>query len=211
MLAMQSRFGPCGLRGLVPCGLKKSLTNKKQMVSLDKTQASILRYLFDKLPIGESVETLEFQLSGTFSGRFYAAFADLTAPSAGYVVFTLPTRGFHVFLGLTREKHREVARILANLEDYERDNRVELKFGEVVMTPEEASRHSGSPFAVILLRTATALDISAVPDRTRIGRDTISFFSAVPITKAEYEYRKDAGHDALLDRFQSKGKQLFFF
>ncbi len=66
------------------------------------------------------------------------------------------------------------------------------------------------PYAVILLRTATSLDFAKVPDSKCIDDRQTLFFLAVPLTKDEWDLRKQCGHDALLERFQEDGKELYF-
>lgn len=180
-------------------------------MQLEKYQAAVLAFLFDRLPIGDDVDSLEFSLSGGFAGKYRVAHSAIeSADRTARVVFTLPSYSHSVFLALTRTKLNETARILANLEDYERESSMQLGLGEVVLTPEQAQDGGDTPHAVILLRTATSLDCAKVPDSQTIdGRQTL-FFLAVPLTKDEWELRRQHGHDALMDQFQDDEKELFF-
>lgn len=178
---------------------------------INKHQASILAFLFDRLPIGDDVDSLEFSLSGVFKGKYHAAHAAIESEDQEVrIVFTLPSYSSSVFLALTRTRPGETARLLANLEDYERESSLGLGLGEVIKTPQLAQRDPETPFSVILLRTTTSLDCAEVPDRQEIDGKPMSFFLAVPLTKAEWELRRQFGHDALMDKFQTEGKQLFF-
>ena len=87
-------------------------------MQLDTYQAKVLTFLFGKLPIGDAVETLEFSLSGKFTGKYRIAHSaiDRTEQQAT-IVFTLPTYSQSVFLALTRTNVAATARILANLKD----------------------------------------------------------------------------------------------
>ena len=87
---------------------------------------------------------------------------------------------------------------------------MQLGLGEVVLTPEQAQDDADEPHAVILLRTATSLDCAKVPDSQSIDGKRTLFFLAVPLTKDEWELRRQRGHDALMDRFQDDEKELFF-
>jgi hypothetical protein len=181
------------------------------MIQLDKMQSSILAFLFDKLPISDAVDTLDFALSGDFHGKYYAAHAPLSQGEGINVVFTLPKYTTHTFFALTRSKELDVARLLANIEDCERVSSISLGFGEaVVMQGKMVSSESWEPYGVLLLRTASAVDLRNVPDKESINGQEIFFLLAVPLTKTEWDYRKQFGHDALMDLFQSKGKELFF-
>lgn len=172
-------------------------------------QAAVLSFLFDRMPIGEEVDTFEFALAGAFSGTFRAAHAALSPPSQGVrVVFNLPTYTRHVFLALTVHEPAETARVLANLEDYERESRIDIAMGDVVAIPDDAKM--GMPHAVMLLRTASALDCAEVPDQHEIGGTLTAFSLALPISAAEFDYRRQHGHDALLDKFEAEQKSLYF-
>ena len=178
---------------------------------LEKYQAAVLAFLFDRLPIGDDVDSLEFSLSGEFAGKYRVAHSAIeSVDQTARVVFTLPSYSRSVFLALTRTKLNETARILANLEDYERESSMQLGLGEVVVTPEQVQDGADTPHAVILLRTATSLDCAKVPDSQAIDGKQTLFFLAVPLTKEEWELRRQRGHDALMDRFQDDEKELFF-
>lgn len=180
-------------------------------MQLDRYQAAVLTFLFDRLPIGDDVDSLEFALSGEFEGKFRLAHSVIEAADrSARVVFTLPTYSQSVFLALTRSRLNETALILANLEDYERESSMQLGLGEVILTPEQVQHGPDTPHAVILLRTATSFDCAEVPDSQTIDGKPTLFFLAVPLTKDEWELRRQRGHDALMDRFQEDEKELFF-
>ncbi|WP_081067700.1 suppressor of fused domain protein [Burkholderia stagnalis] len=179
------------------------------VVKLEQYQAAVLTFLFDRLPIGNDADTLEFSLSGEFSGKYRVAHSCIESSGpAMRLVFTLPTYACSVFIALTRTRLNEAARILANLEDYERGSSMQLGLGEVVVTPDQELEGARMPHAVILLRTAASLDCAGVPDRHTIdGRET-SFYLVVPLTKDEWELRRRRGHDALIDKFPDEAKEL---
>lgn len=180
-------------------------------MQLDKYQASVLAFLFEKLPIGDVVDSLEFSLSGSFTGKYRAAHSAIKqSDQPAHVVFTLPTYSHSVFMALTRTRPNETARLLANLEDYEREASLALRFGEVVVTPDQVRSGAETAFAVILLRTATSLDCAGVPDSQELDGKRTSFFLVVPLTKEEWELRHQHGHDALMNKFQADEKELFF-
>lgn len=180
-------------------------------MQLNKYQAAVLAFLFERLPIGDDVSSLEFALSGEFLGEFRVAHAVIaSSDQLSKVVFTLPTYSRSVFLALTRTKLDETTLVLANLEDYERESCMQLGLGEVVLMPKQLQDGIDAPHAVILLRTATSLDCDNVPDRESINGIRTLFFLAVPLTKDEWELRKQHGHDELMDRFHDCGKELFF-
>ena len=178
-------------------------------MQLNKYQAAVLEALFDKLPIGEEIESLEFSLAGEFRDKFRAAFAKLKSTD-DYVVFNIPTYCRCVFIGLAHTNPKMVALYLANLEDYARESAVDPRLGEVIVTPAGMLPEGSAPFAVILLRPATSLDCAELPDELLIKGHLTSFLLAVPLTKEEHELRQLRGHDALLDAFESGQKDILF-
>lgn len=182
------------------------------MTSLNKTQATVLSFLFEKLPISEEINTLDFSLAGNFCGKYFGAFADIQGDEENTkVAFTLPTYTGNVFLALTRSNEQEVVRILANIEDYEREHSLELNIGEVVVIPKIQIKDDDPFYAMLLLRTAIYDKLTRVPDRQLIDDREIKFSLVIPISKTEFDYRKKFGHDALMDDFQTKGKDIFFY
>src|SRR4051794_39822445 len=169
-------------------------------MELEKYQAEILATVFERADIGDSVEWFQFALSGDFSGKFVAAAAKV-GTAGEHVVFNLPTSSTDVFFALTDKDPKAVALVLANLEDYERENGLRLRLGEAVVIP----TNTDAPFAVLLLRPATLLDAAALPDIAEIAGRRTAFLLAVPLSKEEYDLRAAQGHDRLLDHFEEVG------
>lgn len=178
-------------------------------MQLDKYQAAILEMLFETTAVGESVDVLRFALSGDYPGEYVVAAAPV-GNEGEHIALNLPrhsTAG--VFVALTDKDPNIVARILANLEDLERERGLHLHPGEAVIIP-DASPASGGPYAVLLLRTATLTDVAALPDTIEVAGHFTSFSLAVPLSKAEHDFRAEHGHDELLSRFEKDGKCLAF-
>ncbi|MBP7336469.1 hypothetical protein [Niveispirillum sp.] len=165
--------------------------------------------LFEKLPIPGDVDWLDFSLSGDFSGKYVCGYSRI-ADMNGYVVFNIPTYGSSVFLALTEGSPKEVALILANLEDYERENNIDLGLGEVVVTPAGSVRDMPVPFAVILLRTASSPICGDVPDQMVIEGKPTRFLFAMPISEKDHQLRREQGHDALMDVFEAEDRDIVF-
>lgn len=176
----------------------------QQSPKLSRKQGAVLSFLFEKIALGHEVSTLDLGLKGDFSGRFLAAYANLS--NSRTIVFTLPTYSNSVFFGVCKAEPAKTATILANLEDYEREGGV-LRTGEVIRLPDATSEHTVT-HSVLLLRTATLPEIKKVPDHATIGEEQIRFALALPLSAQEYEYRRSHGHDALMDKFERDGKDL---
>lgn len=179
-------------------------------MQLTKYQAAILAFLFERLPIGDDVDTLEFSLTGDLPGKYRVAYARVQfSDQIVHIVFTLPSFSDRVYLALTRTNVAETARVLANLEELERESSKRPRVGEVIVTLPSASEHEADR-PIILLRTATSIDCAEVPDEQVIGGKQTSFVLAVPLTLNEWMHRRLHGHDALMDRLQECKKELFF-
>lgn len=174
-------------------------------MELEKYQAAVLATVFERTDIGDSVDWFQFALSGDFGGKFIAAAAPV-GTNGEHIVFNLPTYSTDVFVALTDKDPKIAALILANLEDYERENGLLLRLGEAVVIPSSMK----TPFAVLLLPTATLVDVSGLPDTTEIAGQQTAFLLAVPLSKDEYELRSACGHDCLIDHFERTGKTLAF-
>ena len=96
---------------------------------LPRDQAGVLVLVMNAAPIKHPVDTLEFGLSGSFHEFFYAAYSELTVPgNAGLsLVFTLATHADRVYMTIVNDEAREVARVLANIEDYDRERGVRAR------------------------------------------------------------------------------------
>jgi hypothetical protein len=178
-------------------------------MKLNKYQANLVTKLFSDLHIGDDISSLEFSLSGDFSGKYRAAFHAL-GEGGGYIVFNIPVYGSSVFIGLAESDPKAAALILANLEDYERENSLKLGLGEVVIMPSDLKNEDKDLFGVVLLRTASSVECSDVPDKAMVQEVETSFFFAVPISRREYEIRRERGHDALMGVFEESRKYIFF-
>lgn len=178
-------------------------------MKLSRYQSQILVSLFEKLPIPGDVDRLEFSLSGDFSGKYVCGYSRV-ADTDAYIVFNIPIYGSSVFLALTERSPKQVALILANLEDYERENNIDLGLGEVVVTPTGSVRDMSVPFAVILLRTATSPICGDVPDHMMVDGRPTRFLFAMPISEKDHQLRREQGHDALMDIFEAEDRDLVF-
>jgi hypothetical protein len=171
---------------------------------LTRKQGAILSFLFENVELGQEVDTLDFRLRGDFSGRYLAAHSRLDDDL--HLVFTLPTYSDSVFFGVAKGKAIDVASVLANLEDYERQHS-QLQLGEALRLPDEAKQYPAL-YALLLLRAATLLKLKGLPDRVQIDGTQVKFALAVPLSLDEYEHRRLKGHDSLMEEFQLNGKVL---
>jgi len=175
-------------------------------MELSAYQKAVLGFVIERLDVESEIDTLEFSLSGEFEGKYRAIYARLEGASLGSVVTTVPTYSDTVFVGISSGSPRECARLLANLEDYEREGSVALEPGDFVRTPDPS--HDVEIYGVVLLRTASLADIEGLPDcETICGRHT-RFHFVVPVSEAEAAMRSQQGHDALMEHFAAFSKDV---
>lgn len=184
------------------------MTSQASNVALTNEQASVLAFIVERVESRDEIEVLNFRLSGKFGGIFHAAVLDIGKDEEGdsiRLVVTLPTYSQGVFLALTVSQPREVARLLANLEDYERETGHSLDPLETVVTD-----GPGDVKALFLLRTASHAEMSSIPDSALISAKEHKFSLVVGIDATEYSCKCERGVDALLNVLQSSGKSLIF-
>ncbi len=189
--------------------LKNSAMNPSP--NLNKLQYAIVSLLFEYAKLRDPVTPLEFTLSGDFLGKFNAVVGVVEdVDEAVFLVATLPRYTNTVFVALTRGQEMEVARLLANLEDYERENMMHMQLGEVAGQPHASEVAEFIPHATILMPIATADILQSIPPVTTITGQEVRFMLVLPLSKKELECRNTLGHDAMIDMFQKEGKSLFF-
>jgi hypothetical protein len=171
--------------------------------TLPRNQAGVLACIFNAAPIKDPADILEFRLSGPFREFFYAAHSQLTLPGKESLslVFTLATHSSRVYMTLVNDHVREVARVLANLEDYDRERGVELQFGESISLPDDPFLRQHGRAGALLLDVADFPGFDGFPEQaTALGR-TIKFSMVIFITSDEHTFKKGHGLDALIKSF----------
>jgi hypothetical protein len=154
---------------------------------------------------------LELSLLGDFHGKFNAVVGAIEdADEAVFLVATLPRYTNTVFVALTRGQEVEVARLLVNLEDYERENMKPMHLGEIAGHRHASETANFIPHATILMPIATADILQSIPPiATFIGHE-VRFVLVLPLSQKELECRNTLGHDAMIDMFEREGKSLYF-
>jgi hypothetical protein len=174
-------------------------------VKLPKAETAVLDYLFDHAPVAPEAEAFEFRSTVDGATQLAAAVALSDDPSL-HLVSTLGSRGLHVFLTVTDGAPDAVAAALADLETYDART-TRLGHGETVPLEHDALRKAGRT-AALLLRPAVSNALPEFPDTAVVGRRSLHFFLVVFLDDAEHALKKAHGLDALLDRFDSAGRDL---
>lgn len=178
-------------------------------VALTKDQAAVLSFVLENVEAREEVQLFSFHLSGEPGSPFYAAVLGIGVDEVGReirVVVSLPVQSQGVFLAVTARMGREVARLLANLEDYERETARTLRPLESVVTD-----GPGDIKALFLLRTASHSALVGIPDDAEINFRKRSFSLVIGLSEAEYRCKLNCDVNALLDSLQKSNRSMLVF
>lgn len=178
-------------------------------IELSKGQHAVLAFILAHVDTGEQIETLSFRLAGSFDGTFHVAILHLGTDETGKVIHLLASIPIHskgVFLGLSAGHEREVARMLSNLEDYERDTGTALYPLETVVTNDPSGIR-----ALFLLHTVSHPALARIPDSAIIDSQEFRFSLAIGINSSAYDRKAAQGVDALLHLLESTDQSLVFF
>jgi hypothetical protein len=183
----------------------------RMIMNLSKSRAEILAYVAQRLPVDDDLTILNFQLSPAADVQLFAAVGHVQDEFGSIdIVFSLPEGQGNVFFGTTSGDPKNVARILANLEDYEHETARHLHPGEVVRFP-NASSDLEMPDAVLLLPISASTLLADIEGRATIDSRNMTFVLAMPVSHADLEYRRIQGHDALIDYFEEHQRELGLF
>ena len=180
-------------------------------MKLNELQAQVLAYLFENLSLEDPVDTLDFTLSGEFTGRYICIEAKVQGTETdSSLVANLPSYSNTVFITFTRGRARQAALILANLEDYLRETQRALAEGDVVVLPAcQADLDHSSPHAVMLMNTRVSPELQDLSGVLTLRSGAVNVFYALGLNQQEYECLNAQGFDTLMDQFVESGKDLY--
>ena len=185
------------------------MTIKKPPV-ITRDDAALIQFVSSCVDVAEEFETIGFSLQGAFDGDFCAIAAKLQA-NVGSLVLALPRNSAHVFVALTHGNTHEVARLLANVQDCERQAGRPVLEGEAIIFEPVADTADEAPCALLLLSVATSVDLARLPKVAAINGKAVHFQLVMLVTGAEMRIREQGGHDALMDHFAEADRSLLMF
>jgi len=121
------------------------------------------------------------------------------------MVFTLGSGQRRVYLTVTDGDEREVADVLARIEDYSGGTDVSL--GDTLVLESKYLSDNGRG-ALLLLEPKISNLLREFPDVLSTGTGQFSCYLVVFLSKAEYSTKLKLGVGALLERMQSEKKDL---
>jgi hypothetical protein len=167
--------------------------------------------LFEAVGLQEPVTPLSFSLAGDFKDQFQAVVAHPeNTDEPAVIVCSLPRHADTAFMALTKSREFEVARLLANLEDLEREQCARIEVGRTVGFGSAADPSGFPPAAVIVFPVSVSALLSEVPEEMIVDGKSTRFVLVLPLNQEELACRNKHGQDALIDMFQREGKSLFF-
>lgn len=124
------------------------------------------------------------------------------------LICTLPSVTKNIYVTVTDGDAKVVRRVLATLEDYERDDAIRL--GNVLLFDDPMLK-SRMICGVILLPANVFNVLGDLPGKLNIDSVEFQFIAVVFLTDEENDIRRTQGHDALMDYFSSIDKDLISF
>ncbi|MBW8446358.1 MAG: suppressor of fused domain protein [Arenimonas sp.] len=135
----------------------------------------------------------------------------LTIPNLGTmnVLFNLPTKTSSVFLAIAENSFAEVARILANVEDYQRATGRQIGFGETMgLDGTWPSQLTQEASALIFLPCSVSLDLQPLTDDFLLDDETVTFALVVPVTDEDIRIRHEQGLNVLFGKWDEVAKKI---
>lgn len=124
------------------------------------------------------------------------------------LVCTLPSVTKSVYVTVTDGDDKAVRRVLALLEDLERDGAIRL--GNVLLI-DDPELMANQLCGVILLPAQVFNVLEHLPKTLTIGSIELQYIAVVFLTNEENEIRRTRGHDALMDYWTEIDKDLISF
>lgn len=177
---------------------------------LDNRQLEILNHVYSALKMQGDLEYLESRLD-VDGESFVVIHGFLEIPNLGTmnVLFNVPTKTSSVFVAIAENSFAEVARILANVEDYQRATGRQIGFGETMgLDGTRPSPLAQEASALIFLPCSVFLDLQPLTDDFLLHDETVTFALVVPITDDDLRIRHEQGLDALFSRWDEVGKNI---
>lgn len=172
---------------------------------LPKSENLLFMYLLRNAPVNPEARTFEFQCKGRKTGQFAIASTLRDAQDLS-VVCTLGSASKHVFMTVTDGDPKEVAGILAEIEDYDA-NSTHLQSGET-LAMESAYMRTNYRQGVLLVDPRVSNVFSTFPETAEVGDATYHFMLVIFLNEAEYDVKRRRGLEALFEDFAAKGKDL---
>lgn len=169
----------------------------------------LLSFVLDRLDVEDDIQTISARLNPRALPFDLYMCRSLNSDDGIFVTFNAPNATPGVFFALSSSRVEDAARYVANLEEYAQESSRHLHHGDVVLTP--GGEDAGFPHGSILLRTASSPLLEGIPDQAIIGGKEVFFYLVMPITKRDYTYRANFGHDRLMDMFDAEGRSLLIF
>lgn len=187
---------------------RQTMTNgRKTQAAESKYAAAVLAHLFAHVEMDKAVDTARFQPPG---GSLHAtACGRLRIPQLRnlQLVFTLGVTSPRVYMNLTNVDPREIARVLANLE--ERDLRTGKPPPQYsILGFRDAYLMEYSRGGALLMEPERFRGFERLEHVAEIQNRVVSFSMVVFITREELEYGQIQGIRALLEHFNEQDRDL---
>jgi hypothetical protein len=149
-----------------------------------------------------------FSLEGSDGIKRFQAETVSKADDQIAAIFTIPTTTHNVYATVTDGDRKLVRRILATIEDTERESAVNPGGVLLFDDPELKARDI---VGVIFLPVSASNVLDYLPDKVLVDGAEYRFLLVVFLRGDEHETWKKYGHDSLMDLFEQEDKDLISF
>lgn len=176
------------------------------LANLNATRAALVHAVLDGDLFGDACDL--FSLERADGVKRHQAVAALVAEAGVNVIFSIPTDSSNVYITVSDGDLSLVRQVLATLEDIEAD--APLKLGKV-QPFDDAYLKARDIHAILLLPARTSHVLDFLPDAITVGARSYPLLLVVFLSEREHRIWKVDGHDALMDDFSARGKDLIAF
>jgi hypothetical protein len=157
-----------------------------------------------RAPVEARAKTYSFRFQGTNRDILVASAPVKDSPGL-HLVFTLGSGLGSAFLTVTDGDERQVADLLARLEDYSVS--ASLDVGHTLVLESEYLTDNGRK-ALLLLEPRVSNILRGIPDEVPTGAGLRTCYLVVFLSVVEYTTKLNGGVGVLLEQFKNEGKDL---
>lgn len=169
-------------------------------------EKSVIAFFYKVLPIKGDISISEICCE---NGRSYLAGIGMLGDESDpiKVVFSIPKKGEESFFIICDGDSNELSREIAGLQKHNEEV-AHLCLHHTISTDNEYVKNAGWAGYLISSPNVTWKDF---PRSANLPEREVRFWLAMPISDADRQIKIELGVDALMDKYQKEGRELFTF
>jgi hypothetical protein len=173
-------------------------------VELPALQAAVLVHLFDNVELLEPIDTLDFKLAG--GDRHFAAYGKPKDLSGLQLIFTLGTTSERIYLTVSNGDPVEIARVLCNFEDIDREDGVVTQFQLREFADEYMGKHGWK--GALFIPPDNFPSLERLADTADVGGRRYYFSLVIFLSDADVRFGKLRSVGSLLEKIVAEDRDL---